>query len=319
MTDLLDQKIIDLLKQNGRYTCAAIAQELKVNVATVAKRIDHMLAEDVIAIKTVLNPFKLGFNHHAFVTLDIDLTKVDSICDRLVDSPNISLVATAFGRYDLLLLADFSTWETLQEYVAKGLSRTEGISKINAFPIVEIKKLYNGLFTYTSLPGGSLPGAPPVLDDIDRSIISELGKNGRLPFTDLASRLNLSLTTISRRVARLRREDILGIAAVRNPSKWGYLSNAYISIHADLNKVQAICNSLATCPEIHLIMTAMSEFEILAGIHSPSSEQMYRFIVDKVARIDGVSNIETFICAEIRKRAYALFDSARDELVLRRT
>jgi len=79
MTDSLDQKIIDLLKRDGRYTCASIAQELKVNVATVAKRIDRMLAEDVIAIKTVLNPFKLGFNSHAFVTLDVDLAKVDKI------------------------------------------------------------------------------------------------------------------------------------------------------------------------------------------------------------------------------------------------
>ena len=144
---------------------------------------------------------------------------------------------------------------------------------------------------------------------MDGSIIKELGKDGRLPFTELASRLNLSLTTVSRRVARLRREHILGISAVRNPSKWGYLANAYVSIHADLNKVQAICDSLATCPEIHLIMTTMSEFEILAGVHSPSSEEMYRFIVDKIARIEGVSNIETFVCAEIRKRAYALFDS----------
>ncbi len=129
-----------------------------------------------------------------------------------------------------------------------------------------------------------------------------------MPFTDLASRLNLSLTTVSRRVARLRKEDILGISAVRNPSKWGYLANAYISIHADPVKVQAICTRLSAYPEIHLIMTAMSGFEILAGIHSPDPEQMYRFIVDKIARIDGVSNIETFVCAEIRKRSYALFD-----------
>src|SRR5512138_813171 len=127
MSDALDQKIIDLLKRDGRYTAAGIAQELKVNAATVAKRIDRMLAEDEIAIRTVLNPFKLGFNSHAFVALDVDLAKVDSICNRLVESPNISLVATAFGRYDLLLLVDYSNWESLQEYIAKGLPLIEGI------------------------------------------------------------------------------------------------------------------------------------------------------------------------------------------------
>jgi DNA-binding Lrp family transcriptional regulator len=307
MSDLLDQKIIRLLKLDGRYTCAGIARDLGVNVATVAKRIDRMLAEDIISIKTVLNPFKMGFNNHAFVTLNVDLLEVDEICDRLVENPNISLVATIFGRYDILLMVDFPTWETLQEFIAKELPRVEGIIKISAFPIVEIKKLYNGLFTYSTPVD-----ATPELDDTDRSIIVELGKNGRLPITDLASHLNLTLTTVSRRLARLRNEGILGISAVRNPSKWGYLANAYIAVHADLNKVEAICTRLDACPEIHLVMTSMSEFEILAGIHSPSSEKMYRFIVDKVAKIDGVSNIETFVCAEIRKRAYALFDNATE-------
>ncbi len=308
MSDHLDQKIISLLKRDGRYTCAGIARDLGINVATVAKRIDRMLAEDEITIKTVLNPFKLGFNNHAFVTLDVDLSRIDRICNELVEISNISLVATSFGRYDLLLMVDFPTWGTLKEFIAQDLSRIEGVIKTNALPIVEIKKLYNGLFTY-----GTAIDTAPIIDSVDRSIIVELGKNGRMPFADLASSLNVSLTTVSRRIARLRKDGILGISAVRNPAKWGYLANAYVGIHADPTKVQMICRKLEVYPEMHLIMTAMNEFEILAGIHSPNAEQLYRFIVDKVARIEGVSNVETFVCAEIRKRAYALFDPVKDE------
>ncbi|MDD5701438.1 MAG: Lrp/AsnC family transcriptional regulator [Dehalococcoidales bacterium] len=308
MPNNIDLKIIDLLKRDGRYSCAAIAQDLGVNVATVTKHLERMLAEDVISIKTVLNQFKMGFNAHAFITLDVDLCKVGRVCEQLVESPNISLVVTTFGRYDLLGIADFQNWDILQEFIAKDVPSIDGIVKINAFPIVEIKKLNSGLFTY-SAPVAPYPPLDPPLDGIDQAIIAELQNNGREPFTDLASRLNLSLTTVSRRVARLRRDEILGISAVRNPSKWGYLANAYVAVHADANKVQKICAELAAYPELHLIMTAMSGFEILVGIHAPNSEKMYHFIVEKIARIEGVTNLETFVCAEIHKRSFALFDS----------
>ena len=307
MIDILDQKIIELLKQDGRYSNARLAKELGVNVATISKHIDKMLEEDIISIKAVLNPFKFGFNAHAFITMNIKLPKIDQVCTQLTNNPNISLLATIFGRYDVLLIADFPTWEMLQDFITKELPRIEGISKIDTFPIIEIKKIYSGLFKYDSDIN-----TPPRTDKVDLSIIKELEENGRLSYVDLANKLNISLTTVSRRVAYLKKEEIIKITAIRNPSKWGYLANAYSVLHVDLSKVNVICANLSAYPEIHLIMTLMSGFEILLGMHFHSPEVMYEFIVDKIAQIDGVSNIETFICAETRKRAYALFEPEKE-------
>ncbi|OGO06502.1 MAG: hypothetical protein A2Y92_02110 [Chloroflexi bacterium RBG_13_57_8] len=310
MIDNLDQRIIALLKRDGRYSHTGLAEELGVNAATVARHVDNMLEEGFISIKTVLNPFKFGFNAHAFITLDIKLSEIDKACARLISNPHISLLATIFGRFDVLVIADFPTWEMLQEFITRELPNIDGISKIDTFPIIEIKKIYNGLFKYDSFVD-----APPQMDDIDLAITKALAENGRLSYAGLAKRLNTSLTTVSRRVARLKKEDIIKITAIRNPSRWGYLANAYSVLHADLDKVETICAKLAVYPEIHLIMTLMSGFEILLGMHFPSPETMYEFIVDKIARIDGIANTETFVCAETRKRSYALFEPEKEELV----
>jgi DNA-binding Lrp family transcriptional regulator len=308
MENDLNRKIITSLKRDGRCSYAKLAKELGVNVATATKRVEKMLQEDVITIETVLNPFKFGFNAHAFISLDIDLSKVDQVCAHLVSNPNISLLATVFGRFDVIIIADFPTWETLQEFITRELPGINGISRIDTFPIIEIKKIYNGLFKYDSFIS-----VPPRLDKFDLMIIEELRKNGRLSYAYLAEKLNLSLTTVSRRVAHLKNEEIIKITAIRNPSKWGYLANAYSVLHADLSKVDAICNELSAYPEVHLIMTLMSGFEILIGIHLSHPEVMYKFIVDKIALIDGVYNIETFVCAETRKRSYALFDPETEQ------
>jgi DNA-binding Lrp family transcriptional regulator len=303
MIDNLNQKIINLLKVDGRYSCAKLAKELGVNVATVTKRIEKMQEEDVFSIKTVLNPFKFGFNTHALITLDIDLNKINQVCSQLISNHNISLVTSIYGRYDVMIIADFPTWELLQEFIIKDLPRIKGIIKIETFPIIEIKKIYHGLFKFDSFVN-----APPKIDKMDLTIIEELAKNGRLSFADLSKKLNISLTTVSRRVAYLKDEELIMISAIRNPAKWGYSANAYFVIHADLSKVDTICSMLSTYSEVHLVATLMSGFEILAGIHSSNLEVMYKFIVDKVAPIEGISNIETFVCAETRKRAYGVFE-----------
>jgi DNA-binding Lrp family transcriptional regulator len=303
MIDNINHRIISALKSDGRYSYAALARELGVNVATVAKRIDKMLQEGTITIRAVLNPFKLGYNAHALITLDIDLNKVDQICTQLVSNHNLSLVVTTFGRFDVLLLADFVNLQMLQDFITGDLPRIEGIIKIDAFPVIENKKLYNPMFKYDPTVTESVS-----IDETDRTIIEDLERNGRKNYAELAAKLGISLATVSRRVARLKDEDIIKISAIRNPSQMGYLANAYAVIRADLNKVNAICAELAADPEVHLIMTLMSDFEILAGIHLANPEMLYRFVIDRIAKIEGVSNIETFICAEIRKRSYPLFD-----------
>src|SRR4030042_4719511 len=117
MIDNLDQRIIALLKRDGRYSHTGLAEELGVNAATVARHVDNMLEEGFISIKTVLNPFKFGFNAPAFITLDINLSEIDKACARLISNPHISLLATIFGRFDVLVIADFPTWAMLQEFI----------------------------------------------------------------------------------------------------------------------------------------------------------------------------------------------------------
>lgn len=298
MTDKLSYQIIDVLKKDGRYSYARLARELGVNVATVAKRIETMLADEVIVFKAVPNPYKMGYQVHALITLSVDLARIDDVCARLVDNLNVSLVVTSFGRYDILLVADFYSLEELQDFCKNGLPQIEGIRQINTFLISEIKKRYDGIFQ--SEPGA----AAPAIDEIDQKLIEELQKNGRASHTDLAAKLGISLATVSRRVNHLIKENIIKINAIPNTSKLGYSSDVFVALDAEPTKIDDICRALADHPEVHLVMTVMNGFDILVGVHLPNPEMLYSFIKEKIARMAGVSIIETFVRAEIKKRYY---------------
>jgi Lrp/AsnC family transcriptional regulator for asnA, asnC and gidA len=302
MFDATDRKILLALRQNGRLSHVQLARDLDLNVSTVARRIEDLLAQEIIRIQAVPNPYQFGYNAHAFITLDVDLIRVESVAGRLARSRNVSLLNTSFGRFDILMVVDFPDWEMLQAFVKEELSHIEGIRKVETFLVSEIKKRYRGLFTSTP-PNSSLN-----IDDIDRRLVEELEKNGRASYAELAEKFGVSLATISRRLAALLDNNIIRIVAVPNPSRLGYLANAYIAFQVQLEKIEQVCQILSADPAVHLVMTMMNGFEVLAGVNFPGPEMLYKFITAKIAAMDGVTNIETFIRAEIKKATYAHLD-----------
>lgn len=69
------------------------------------------------------------------------------------------------------------------------------------------------------------------MEDIDRTIISLLSRDGRMSFTDLSRETGLSVSATHQRVRRLERRGIIkGYAAIVDPAVAGLPLTAFISI-----------------------------------------------------------------------------------------
>jgi Lrp/AsnC family transcriptional regulator for asnA, asnC and gidA len=290
MVDNTSLRIIMELCRDGRSSNARLARRLGISALTVAKRISAMLEEDIIAIKAVPNPEKMGFQASAFIGLNVALKEIDGICARLKDNLHVNLVVTCFGQFDVLLLVYFHEWVGLQTFMKEELARLEGVRRVETYLVAEARKRYQGMFDSSRGRGG-----PAVLDAVDQQLIEALMRNGRPNYSELADKLGLSTSTISRRIAALVRGDIIKILAVPNPAKMGYAANAFIAVRADLAKVGTICDRLAGYPEVFMVLRLMNGFDILFGVHSPNPGTLYDFLKTKVASIDGILNTETFI------------------------
>jgi Lrp/AsnC family transcriptional regulator, regulator for asnA, asnC and gidA len=290
MIDETSFKIIIELSQGGRSSNVKIAKKLGVSVLTVAKRINAMIEGGIIAIKAVPNPNKMGYYANAFIGLHVELKSVDNVCARLIDNPHVSMVVNCFGRYDVLLNADFRDWENLHDFVKSDLSQIKGVNGIETFLVSESRKRYQGMF-----PDQPSEHKIKPIDEIDQKLIQELVQNGRPNYVDLAKKLNISTSTISRRIASLIKEDVIKILAIPNPSKLGYLANAFVVLKAELPKIDKICEKLSRFPEVHLVMRLMNDFDIVFGVHASNSDNLYDFLKNNIANIDGVLNSETFI------------------------
>ncbi len=296
----LDEKIILALNQDGRLSNARLAQQFRVSISTVAKRVKALLAQDSFVVRAIANPNKMGYHISAVVALDVDLAEVSSICDELVDDVNISLIVTTFGRFDVLLVMDYTDWDNLHDFLENRLYCIKGIRAVEIFFVSDMPERYQGVFPEET-------GEPlPVIDDVDKTIIEELHKNGRLGYNVLVERLGLSATTISRRIASLCQRNIIKIMAVPNPLFFGYLSTGYLLLHVEYGRLNSICQQVVKSEHVHLVIKLLNGYDLLVGVHCKTPEILYHFIRDEVSRIQGINQIETLIRAEVRKRLVSI-------------
>ena len=301
MFSKIDFRLILELQKDGTISYSDLAERMGITSRTAAKRIEGLVESKLIEIRALPNPFKLGLAANALIAVKADPSKIDSICDNLIDSFYVNLVQPVFGRFDIILIVYFPGWEMLHDFLNHKLSRIEGVTKVETYFIKEIVKRYEGLFRKEAYQKA------PKIKGSDWTLIRALVKNGRASTSELAQELGTHVTTVYRRIAMLTREDYIKIKAVPNPGKLGYASNAHIVLEVDPAKVHAVCETLFPYPEIHLIMTVIDGTGIIIGVHKENNETLYRFIKEKIAPIRGIRFTETFIRTEIRKRYYGWF------------
>jgi Lrp/AsnC family transcriptional regulator for asnA, asnC and gidA len=245
----------------------------------------------------------MGYKVMVVVVLDVELSEVRNVCDKLVNNPYISSIVTTFGRFDVILFAEFYSLDDLNKLVQEELPQVKGIHRMDTFFVSEVKKTYES--TYKQNPNSK----PVAIDEIDKNLINELRIDGRANYTVLAKKYGISSATISRRVATLIKKNVIRITVVPNPPRLlGYSSIAYLGLQVELGNINEICKELASHPEVHLIMTLMGGFSIICVVVLPNLEELYKFIIEQISQINGVYNVETSIRAELRKRTYLAFN-----------
>jgi Lrp/AsnC family transcriptional regulator for asnA, asnC and gidA len=290
------------LQKNGRASYSGIASRLGVSTSTAAARTEQLISKKIIEIKAVPNPFKIGMIANASIAIEAEPTKIDQICDQLLNNYSITTLLTVFGRYDIFINVSFQSWENMHEFINEGLARIDGILHVEPYYIKGFKKRYVGLFKE------AFENTEPIkLKTDELKLIEILTKNGRINFSEISEKIGAHVSTVSRRINALIDQDIIKIVAVPNPQSFGITSNAFIVLDAKVNKLDQICENLIPFPEIVFIATLVTGSGIILGILGRNNEILYNFIKKNIAQIEGIRKTETFITAELKKRFYGWF------------
>jgi len=142
------------------------------------------------------------------------------------------------------------------------------------------------------------------IDEIDTSIIEKLRQDGRTTFAQIAQELNVSPGMIRMRYNRLVENDCLKVVAITNPLQTGYETMGLIGIRVDGSKLLDAANKIAEFDEVVYLVVTSGSYDILAEIRAVDHAHFLQFLTEKLYRIDGVRESESFIHLKIIKEIY---------------
>lgn len=143
------------------------------------------------------------------------------------------------------------------------------------------------------------------LDAFDMQILSELSKEGRLPVTELASRVGLTKSPCQARLKRLQRDGFIkGFIAILDSEKLGIEHVSFTEVKLSDTREQALAAfnvAVLKIDEIEQCHMIAGSFDYLLKVRT-SDIASYRLVLgEKISQLPHVANTSSFIAMQAVK------------------
>ncbi|WP_432741782.1 Lrp/AsnC family transcriptional regulator [Streptomyces sp. JH002] len=121
---------------------------------------------------------------------------------------------------------------------------------------------------------------PPVVDELDRTILALLTANARASFVHIGQRVGLSAPAVKRRVDRLRATGVItGFTTTVRADAMGWGMEAYVEVYCDSAAPPSRMSEVArNHPEIVAAMTVTGDADALLHIRARGIEHFERVL-----------------------------------------
>lgn len=137
------------------------------------------------------------------------------------------------------------------------------------------------------------------IDQLDRSILQMLQRNGRATINEVSETVGLSPSPVARRVRLLEEAGIItGYAAQIDEVALGYGFSVFISVKLDKQIDEALVKfeaAIRLFPEVVDCWLMTGNRDYLLRIATKGLAEFERFLVGKFTKLPGVASIESSI------------------------
>ena len=131
-------------------------------------------------------------------------------------------------------------------------------------------------------------------DDLNREIIKMLQQDGRLPYRDMATALDVSEGTIRNRVQSMKKAGALRIVAMVDPTEVRYKADAMIGIKvAPGYSVEQVSERLGQSADVVYILWVAGRYDLLIEIVTNSDRDFHEFLEKEIHTQPDIASSET--------------------------
>ena len=133
-------------------------------------------------------------------------------------------------------------------------------------------------------------------DDLDMKLLFELTKDSSISVPNLSKKLGINASVLYSRIKRLQRKKLIKKFTVEiDDSLLGINVKATVGINRDPKFKDSIHEKFMKIPEVVSISEITGRFDMLIKIYAKSLESLHTVVIEKIGKIDGIQNTETFV------------------------
>jgi Lrp/AsnC family transcriptional regulator for asnA, asnC and gidA len=139
--DAIDKKISDLLLEDGRMSCSAIASRIGgISERATRYRIERLIKNQVIRVRGNVNAEALGLLVCADVFIEVEPDKVNEISMIIAQNESVSYLAHSTGDTDISIQVFAHDNNELFRFVTDVIGKIPGVRKTHiSFVPIKIK------------------------------------------------------------------------------------------------------------------------------------------------------------------------------------
>ncbi|OLB75255.1 MAG: AsnC family transcriptional regulator [Actinobacteria bacterium 13_2_20CM_2_71_6] len=143
-----------------------------------------------------------------------------------------------------------------------------------------------------------------VLDDVNKQIIEQLQRDGRMSYAALAKVVGLSEAAVRQRVQRLLDAGVMQIVAVTDPLSLGFARQVMVGIRV-IGDIRPVADALAAIPEVDYVVICAGGYDVLVELVCTDDDHLLKLLNDTIRAIPGVTATETYVYLKLTKQTYA--------------
>jgi len=146
------------------------------------------------------------------------------------------------------------------------------------------------------------------LDSTDFSLMRYLSEDGRVPVKELAEKLQVTPPTVYSRIKNMLGSGVLKITGQVDLFKLGHYQTAIVAINVnDDSKLTSIMDTLDEFEEVQWSVSVTGRYDIfIEVILEENMEALFNFHSQKLSKLDGVVNSESFVIMKTKNKWFSL-------------
>ena len=150
---------MQILQIDGRQKNVEIARALGTAESTVRNRIRKLVKNGIASIVAMPHMSKVGLGCISIVGLQVRLSDVEHVSEKLAQNQNVYFIATTTGRFDLIMIVAFHKTQELSNFMSKEVFKIPAVLRSETYVCIEIGKSPWGKVTGESIENSDGYGA----------------------------------------------------------------------------------------------------------------------------------------------------------------